>query len=45
VELMSTKRVRHLPVLENNIVGWDYLPLGDVVKAIIEKMQKILFNI
>jgi CBS domain-containing protein len=39
MELMSTKRVRHLPVLENEIVIYFY----DVVKAIIE-MQKIRSN-
>lgn len=38
MELMSTKRVRHLPVLENNIVI-GIISISDVVKAIIE-MQK-----
>ena len=38
MELMSTKRVRHLPVLENNtVIG--IISISDVVKAIIE-MQK-----
>jgi CBS domain-containing protein len=38
MELMSTKRVRHLPVLENNIVI-GIISISDVVKAIIA-MQK-----
>jgi CBS domain-containing protein len=38
MELMSTRRVRHLPVLENNIVI-GIISISDVVKAIIE-MQK-----
>ena len=38
MELMSTKRVRHLPVLENNtVIG--IISISDVVKAIID-MQK-----
>ena len=35
MELMSTKRVRHLPVLENEIVI-GIVSISDVVKAIIE---------
>ena len=35
MELMSTKRVRHLPVLENNIVI-GIISISDVVKAIID---------
>jgi CBS domain-containing protein len=42
MELMSTK-VRHLPVLENEIVI-GIISISDVVKAIIE-MQKIRSNI
>lgn len=38
MELMSTKRIRHLPVSENNIIV-GIISIGDVVKAIIE-MQK-----
>lgn len=38
MELMSTKRVRHLPVIENNIVV-GIISISDVVKAIIE-LQK-----
>ena len=38
MELMSTKRVRHLPVIENNIVI-GIISISDVVKAIIE-LQK-----
>ena len=38
MELMNTKRVRHLPVMENNtVIG--IISISDVVKAIIE-MQK-----
>jgi CBS domain-containing protein len=38
MELMDTKRVRHLPVMENNtVIG--IISISDVVKAIIE-MQK-----
>lgn len=38
MELMDTKRVRHLPVKENNIII-GIISISDVVKAIIE-MQK-----
>ncbi|MFV8368407.1 CBS domain-containing protein [Flavobacterium sp. LB2R40] len=38
MELMSTKRVRHLPVLENSIVI-GIISISDVVKAIID-LQK-----
>ena len=38
MELMSTKRVRHLPVVENDVVV-GIISISDVVKAIIE-MQK-----
>ncbi|MBP6757874.1 MAG: CBS domain-containing protein [Flavobacterium sp.] len=38
MELMDTKRVRHLPVIENNIII-GIVSISDVVKAIIE-MQK-----
>lgn len=38
MELMNTKRVRHLPVLEDNIVI-GIISISDVVKAIID-MQK-----
>jgi CBS domain-containing protein len=35
MELMSVKRVRHLPVIENNtVIG--IISISDVVKAIIE---------
>lgn len=42
MELMSKKRVRHLPVLENNIVI-GIISISDVVKAIIE-IQKDTIN-
>nr|WP_315172560.1 CBS domain-containing protein [uncultured Flavobacterium sp.] len=38
MELMNTKRVRHLPVIENNIVI-GIISISDVVKAIIEKQK------
>ena len=42
MEVMSKKRVRHLPVLENNIVI-GIISISDVVKAIIE-IQKDTIN-
>lgn len=42
MELMSTKRIRHLPVLENEIVV-GIISISDVVKAIIE-LQKDTIN-
>ncbi|WP_264536230.1 CBS domain-containing protein [Flavobacterium sp. N1736] len=42
MELMSTKRIRHLPVLENEIVV-GIISISDVVKAIIE-IQKDTIN-
>jgi CBS domain-containing protein len=38
MELMNSKRIRHLPVSENNIII-GIISIGDVVKAIIE-LQK-----
>jgi CBS domain-containing protein len=35
MELMSTKKIRHLPVIDNKIVV-GIISMGDVVKAIIE---------
>jgi CBS domain-containing protein len=35
MELMSTKKIRHLPVIDNEIVV-GIISMGDVVKAIIE---------
>jgi len=42
MELMSTKRIRHLPVLEDGIVV-GIVSISDVVKAIIE-LQKDTIN-
>lgn len=42
MELMSTRRIRHLPVLENGIVV-GIISISDVVKAIIE-LQKDTIN-
>ncbi|MEO8237864.1 MAG: CBS domain-containing protein [Flavobacterium sp.] len=42
MELMSTKRIRHLPVLEDGIVV-GIISISDVVKAIIE-VQKDTIN-
>lgn len=42
MELMSTKRIRHLPVLEDEIVV-GIISISDVVKAIIE-VQKDTIN-
>ncbi|TDO77972.1 CBS domain protein [Flavobacterium chryseum] len=42
MELMSTKRIRHLPVLDNEIVV-GIISISDVVKAIIE-IQKDTIN-
>jgi CBS domain-containing protein len=39
MELMSTKRIRHLPVLENNAV-LGVISIGDVVKSIIEIQKR-----
>lgn len=38
MELMNAKRVRHFPVIENNIVI-GIISISDVVKAIIEKQK------
>ncbi|MEN9655460.1 MAG: hypothetical protein RL311_368, partial [Bacteroidota bacterium] len=42
MELMNSKKIRHLPVLENNIVV-GIISISDVVKAIIE-IQKDTIN-
>jgi CBS domain-containing protein len=41
MELMSTKRIRHLPVIENNVV-LGVISIGDVVKAIIEIQKETI---
>jgi CBS domain-containing protein len=41
MELMNTKRVRHLPVIENNIVI-GIISISDVVKAIIEIQKETI---
>ncbi|WP_016988046.1 CBS domain-containing protein [Flavobacterium sp. ACAM 123] len=38
---MSTKRIRHLPVLENNVV-LGIISIGDVVKSIIEIQKETI---
>jgi CBS domain-containing protein len=43
MELMSTKKIRHLPVIDNQIVV-GIISMGDVVKAIL-KSKKQLLNI
>ena len=41
MELMSGKRIRHLPVIENDlIIG--LVSIGDVVKSIIEKQKETI---
>jgi CBS domain-containing protein len=41
MELMNTKRVRHLPVSDNNIII-GIISISDVVKAIIEKQKETI---
>ena len=41
MELMDTKRVRHLPVIENNIII-GIVSISDVVKAIIEIQKETI---
>ena len=41
MELMSTKRIRHLPVVDNNIV-LGIISIGDVVKSIIEVQKETI---
>jgi CBS domain-containing protein len=41
MELMSTKRIRHLPVIENNVV-LGVISIGDVVKSIIENQKETI---
>jgi CBS domain-containing protein len=42
MELMNSKKIRHLPVMENNVVV-GIISISDVVKAIIE-IQKDTIN-
>jgi CBS domain-containing protein len=41
MELMSAKRIRHLPVVENNVV-LGVISIGDVVKSIIEIQKETI---
>lgn len=41
MELMISKRIRHLPVVDNNkVIG--LISIGDVVKSIIEKQKETI---
>jgi CBS domain-containing protein len=41
MELMTDKRVRHLPVFDNDrLIG--IISIGDIVKAIIEHKEEII---
>jgi len=42
--LMSGKRIRHLPVVENNVV-LGVVSIGDIVKAIIEDQKEIIHHL
>lgn len=44
MELMSTKRVRHLPVIENDVVI-GIISISDVVKAIIETQKETIAHL
>jgi CBS domain-containing protein len=41
MELMNSKRIRHLPVVENEIVC-GIISIGDVVKAIIDIQKETI---
>jgi CBS domain-containing protein len=44
MQLMTDKRVRHLPVVENgNVVGM--LSIGDLVRAVLEEQQRTIADL
>lgn len=44
MKLMTDKRIRHLPVLENNEMK-GIITIGDVVKAVIHSQEELIHNL